>query len=417
MNETLSMDITLDHSKLTGHVRVIASKSFAHRIMIGAALAKVSCGEDTKIVIEEFSEDMKATQRVIEGLFRGDEVLDCGESGTTLRFILPIIGALGLRKETMLIGQGRLMERPMGPLIEAMEPHGVEVVYEDGHILCRGKLNAGNYSIAANVSSQYISGLLFALPLLKENSVLQLEGQVESRPYIDITLEVLRAFGIQIDEDHISNCFFIKGGQTFRSPGLIQVEGDWSNAAFWLAAGAIGGSPVTVSGLNLNSKQGDKTICRLLRQFGAVVVESEDGVTCRGNGLHSTNIDAKDIPDLVPILSVVGAAALGETKIYHAARLRIKESDRLETTAAMLRSIGAEVEEGEDYLLIRGNRSLLSGGIVDGANDHRIVMSGAIAALICRNPVTITGAEAVNKSYPNFFEEREKICQVHGERI
>ncbi len=409
------MDIIVNNQCLKGAVKVIESKSFAHRIMISAALAKAMTGKDTQIGLEGNSQDMEATRRVVEGLFRRDELLDCGESGTTLRFMLPVCAAMGLREKTYLTGHGRLMQRPMGPLIEAMTPYGVEIAYEGDCISCSGRLRPGQYKIAADVSSQYISGLLFALPLLDGDSTLELVGQIESRPYIDITLKVLEQFGIKVEEK-AEGRFSIKGNQIYESPGFIQVEGDWSNGAFWLAAGAIGGGPVTVNGLNLNSVQGARRICEILKDFGAVITEGENSVTCQGGKLKGRTIDVKDIPDLVPILSVVAAAAEGETRICNGARLRIKESDRLMTVAAMLTNLGVQVEEGEDYLVIQGTGKA-AGGVIDGANDHRIVMSGAIAAAICQGSVTIVGAEAVNKSYPDFFKEREKLCQVHGERI
>jgi len=424
------MDITLDNRKLAGTVKVIQSKSFAHRIMLAAALAEVTGGGCTEVLLDNDSEDMLATRRVIAGLGAGDGVLDCGESGTTFRFIVPICAALGLREETRFTGHGRLLQRPMKPLIKAMEPHGVSFEYEPDALVCRGHMAAGEYTIAANVSSQYISGLLFALPLLDGDSVLNLTGTVESRPYIDITLDVLKNFGIVIWEEEpaetamnladsgtaFTTRFRIPGRQIYRGPKQMEVEGDWSNAAFWLAAGAVGEEPVTVTGLNLKSVQGDKAILGILRKFGAVVTEDAEvgRVTCSrpafGDILRGCSIDAKDIPDAVPIISVLAAAAEGDTKIYNAGRLRIKESDRLLTVAAMLRALGASVEEGEDWLIVHGNGGQkLTGGIVDGAGDHRIVMSASVAAVLCEEPVTILGVQAVNKSYPGFFEERETL--------
>lgn len=467
------MDITLDNRKLAGTVKVIQSKSFAHRIMLSAALAEITSGAHTEVLLDNDSEDVRATKRVIAALGSGEELLDCGESGTTFRFIVPICAAQGRREVTRFTGHGRLLQRPMGPLMEAMEAHGVSFEYEENVLVCRGRLRAGEYTIAANVSSQYISGLLFALPLLEGDSVLNLTGTVESRPYIDITLDVLKDFGIVIEEEAVeagagsqssggsggsageapvSARFKIPGGQVYRGPAQMEVEGDWSNTAFWLAAGAIGCSgaacsadgdcsggavcsagghdAVTVTGLNLNSVQGDKAILDVLRRFGAEVTEdaASGSVTCSGPAdgsmLRGCDIDVKDIPDAVPIVSVVAAAAAGVTRIYNAGRLRMKESDRLVTVAAMLTALGAKVEEGEDYLMIHGaGRSAdgdektgyvsgirpLQGGTVDGANDHRIVMSAATAAIICQEPVTILGAQAVNKSYPGFFEERENL--------
>lgn len=451
------MEVRLDNRKLTGTVKVIQSKSFAHRILLAAALSKITSGMETEVKLETVSEDMEATRRVIAAMERGENLLDCGESGTTLRFMVPVCGALQGRQqagdaagEIRFTGRGRLMQRPMGPLFEAMAPHGVNAFYEDGQLVLTGGLTAGEYFIAANVSSQYISGLLFALPLLEGDSVLNLTGKVESRPYIDITLDVLRQFGIRIEEDTLDasdapdvqdvsessasgkdatvTCRFrIPGGQVYRGSASMEVEGDWSNAAFWLAAGAAGGGPVTVTGLNLRSVQGDMAICQVLRQLGAEVEEdaAAGSVTCScpdGMQLHGAEIDVADIPDAVPVLSVVAAAAAGDTRIYNAGRLRIKESDRLQTVTAMLQALGCPVEEGEDFLVINGQgggqdgRKQLTGGTVDGAGDHRIVMSAAVAAAICSGPVVITGAEAVNKSYPGFFEERERLWEAHTEK-
>ncbi|MGN1412672.1 MAG: 3-phosphoshikimate 1-carboxyvinyltransferase [Anaerovoracaceae bacterium] len=449
------MEVRLDNRKLTGTVKVIQSKSFAHRILLAAALSKITSGVETEVKLETISEDMEATRRVITAMERGENLLDCGESGTTLRFMVPVCGALQGRRQVgdvpgkiRFTGRGRLMQRPMGPLFEAMAPHGVRAFYEDGQLVLTGGLTAGEYFIAANVSSQYISGLLFALPLLEGDSVLNLTGKVESRPYIDITLDVLRQFGIRIEEDvpeaqdapdepvnretgkdaPVTCRFRIPGGQVYRGPASMDVEGDWSNAAFWLAAGAAGGGPVTVTGLNLRSVQGDMAICQVLRQFGAAVEEdaAAGSVTCSctdGTQLHGAEIDVADIPDAVPVLSVVAAAAAGDTRIYNAGRLRIKESDRLQTVTAMLQALGCPVEEGEDFLVIHGQGcggqdggKHLAGGTVDGAGDHRIVMSAAVAAAICSGPVVITGAEAVNKSYPGFFRERETLWEAHTEK-
>lgn len=411
------MDITLDNRKLTGTVKVIQSKSYAHRILLGTALAELTGSGKTEILLENDSEDIQVTRRVTAVLSSGGNLLDCGESGTTLRFMVPVCAALGLQEEYRFTGRGRLLQRPMEPLLRVMAEHGVSCGYEENMLFCRGRLTAGGYTVAANVSSQYISGLLFALPLLEGDSVLHLTGRTESRPYIDITLDVLKDFGIVIHEREpqagCSACFEIPGGQSYRGPAKLAVEGDWSNAAFWLAAGAVGGGPVTAEGLNMDSVQGDRAVCDILQQFGAVVTADEAGsVTCSGapdGFLHGCEIDARDIPDLVPVISAVAAAAQGNTKIYNAGRLRMKESDRLATVSAMLTALGGCVEEGEDWLLIHGSRGTLNGGTVDGANDHRIVMSGAVAAAVCSGPVTLLGAEAVNKSYPEFFEEREKL--------
>jgi len=415
------MNVTLDNRKLSGSVKVIESKSFAHRIMLCASLAKAMTGQDTEILIEGTSQDIEATKSVISALNDKLPVLDCGESGTTLRFALPICAALGKREETRLTGHGRLMQRPMEPLIKAMRTHGVKVDFDEktSSLVCRGNLKSGNYEISADVSSQYISGLLFALPMLEGDSTLKLIGKIESRPYIDITLEVLKKFGIEIREDIERQMFLIKGGQIYKSPGKIAVEGDWSNAAFWMVSGVLSGCEVKVAGLNLDSIQGDRAVCDVLRKFGADIIEEKDSVICsRKHLLKGIEIDAADIPDMIPIVSVVAAVAQGDTKIINAGRLRIKESDRLITTKNMLQALGADVEIGEDWMIIHGSGSdknigMLEGGTVDGANDHRIVMSAATAAICCREEVIIEGAQAVNKSYPGFFKERERLCQAY----
>jgi 3-phosphoshikimate 1-carboxyvinyltransferase len=326
---------------------------------------------------------------------------------------------LGLNAEFFL--EGRLSERPISPLSLQMVNHGCELSPQGSNpFFSRGKLQAGNYTLDAGVSSQFISGLLFALPILDGNSALRLSGEIESAPYVDLTAEMLQRFGIEIDFD--GNVFRVRGNQTYKSPQKIRVEGDWSNAAFWLCAGAISENPITCTGLDLQSKQGDRAVLEILENFGASVERGSYSVTVCGGDLHATEIDARNIPDLVPILSVAAAAAkpngnIGSTVIRNAARLRIKESDRLAAVADVLNTLGANVVERRDGLEIRGGTPL-NGGIVSSWNDHRIAMSAAIAAALLpkgsENPVVITNAEAVNKSYPGFFEDLDKL--KHSER-
>jgi 3-phosphoshikimate 1-carboxyvinyltransferase len=252
------------------------------------------------------------------------------------------------------------------------------------------------------VSSQFISGLLFALPLLDGDSELALTGQAESVPYIEMTREMLDTFGVQAEFD--GGVFSIPGGQTFRSPGVVRVEGDWSNAAFWLGAGAVGTGGVTCAGLDLRSRQGDRAIMDILTRFGALVKDNGSAVTVSGGVLRGIEIDARDIPDLVPILAVVAAAAEGTTVIRNAGRLRTKESDRLAAISSVLRGLGADAGETGDGLIIKGVTAL-TGGEVSSYGDHRIVMAAAIAAAQCAHPVVIRDAQAVNKSYPAFFDD------------
>jgi len=265
-----------------------------------------------------------------------------------------------------------------------------------------GQLTPGRYRLDAGVSSQFISGLLFSLPLLSGNSELHLSGSIESLPYIELTLDMLKIYGIELTYENM--LFTIPGRQAYRSPGAANVEGDWSNAAFWLAAGAIGNSSVTCTGLDLNSRQGDRAILEVLSLFGAHVRQSGSSVTVSTGRLSGIEIDARDIPDLVPILAVVATAAGGVTEIINAGRLRGKESDRLASVTDMLSRLGANIRESKHGIVIQGGTPLI-GGFVSSWGDHRIAMAAAIAASTCSAPVVIQDAEAVSKSYPRFFDD------------
>ena len=266
-----------------------------------------------------------------------------------------------------------------------------------------GDLQSGEYELAGNISSQFVSGLLFALPLLDGDSKIKLISPIQSKPYIDMTVATLRDFGILIEE--AENTYIIKGNQKYISPKEINVEGDWSNSAFFFCAGALSKDGVTVSGLNINSVQGDKKILDILKRMGASVEVDNNEITVKKNKLMGTMVNGGDIPDLVPVVSVMGAMCdKGVTHIVNASRLRLKESDRIATTESLLTKVGAAVSETDDGLVIWGENDLI-GGRVEGANDHRIVMSAAILSCLCALPVDIVGAEAVEKSYPHFFED------------
>jgi 3-phosphoshikimate 1-carboxyvinyltransferase len=322
--------------------------------------------------------------------------LPCGESGSTFRFLLPVVGALG-RKASFIL-EGRLPERPLSPLYEELVRHGCKLSPQGANpFTIEGQLTPGSYTLDGGVSSQFISGLLFALPLLGGDSTISLTGKAESLPYIEMTLDTLKTFQINIGYD--GKAFTIPGRQKYISPGTVQVEGDWSNAAFWLCAGAVSGNTVTVTGLDPHSKQGDRAVAEILGRFG--------------KDLHGIEIDAANIPDLVPILSVVAAAAKGPTRIYNAGRLRDKESDRLAAIRDVLGKLGADIRETEDGLVINGGKPL-TGGTVSSWGDHRIAMSAAIAAVLCAGPVIIQGAEAADKSYPTFFDERRRLECPHN---
>lgn len=390
------MNITILPGPLSGTVPAIPSKSQAHRFLICAAFA---AGE-TNILCPETSQDIDATAACLAALgadvtrtpkgfrVRPGERPACanlgpGESGSTLRFLLPVIGALDVDGTFFL--RGRLPQRPLSPLWEEMERMGCRLSRPAENTLrCEGKLRPGAYTLDGGVSSQFISGLLLALPHLDGDSRLHLTGKVESKPYIDLTRQAIAAFGGTSRETE--DGYVIPGGQVWRSPGKIQVEGDWSNGAFWLCAQALGNA-VTCTGLREDSTQGDKAVQALLTGFAQGDLE----------------IDMSQIPDLMPILSVAAASGRGVTRFVNAGRLRIKESDRIATVAALINNLGGHAEEQPAGLTIYPTG--LRGGTVSAAGDHRIAMSAAIASTVCRESVTIVGAEAVEKSYPAFWAD------------
>lgn len=388
------MNAIIHPHRLHGQVEIPSSKSCAHRLLIAAALADAP----TEVRVNALNNDILATAdclralgadierteagflvHPIEALSPEMRMLDCSESGSTLRFMLPVAASLGAN--CTFIGAGRLPERPNRILTDALNAHGAHTDSALLPMLLSGRLSGGIYPIAGNVSSQYITGLLLALPLCETDSEITLTTPLESAAYIDITLEALSFFRIRIDRTERG--WRIPGGQRYRSPGSIAAEGDWSGAAFWMTANRLG-SAVECLGLNDHSAQGDRAIADILDHLGG-------------------EIDVSGTPDLVPALAVAAAAHPGTTRITGAARLRIKESDRLRTVADLLRALGATVDELDDGLVIRGGRPF-SGGTVNGCNDHRIVMAAAIAATVAEGPVIITDAQAVNKSYPSFFD-------------
>lgn len=400
--------------KLSGRIAAIPSKSYAHRILLAAALST----SPTQIVCPHPSEDIQITAEALRSLgatIASDQLsfsvsspihtsnasAFCGACGTTLRFLLPVACALGIT--CRFTGAGLLLKRPLSPLKEELEAHGVSLSQDEYGIYCSGQLHCGAYTIRGDVSSQFVSGLLFALPLLNGDSSLTLTGTVESLPYIRMTLDVLEQFSIDITCSDDLRCYTIRGGQRFSSPENITVEGDWSNAAFWLTAGALS-APITVDGLNPQSLQGDRQYIDILTAMNATIAVEGHAVTVSPSPEQSCNVDASQIPDLIPTLAVTASAISGKTQIVNAGRLRLKESDRIETIVRMLRNLGGEIDVFNDTLQINGCGSL-RGGWVDGANDHRIVMAAAIASILCRDTVVITDAQAAAKSYPRFFAD------------
>ena len=417
------MNVTIQPGPRQGRVRIPASKSQAHRLLLCAALGE---GE-TELLCGGLSADIRATMDCLRALGAGiwqegerlrvkpirtaprSCALPCGESGSTLRFLLPQAGALGT--EAVFHRKGRLPQRPLRPLDEELRSHGMKLREEGEALYASGMLTAGDYTLPGNVSSQFISGLLMALPQLPGDSRLTVTGELESAGYVAMTEDTLAESGIRWQRT--GQVWSIPGGQRFHPPRLCQVEGDWSNAAFFLCAGALSRRGVTVEGLSLRSSQGDQAVLRLLRRFGAEVTEREGAVTVRNGMLRGITVDAGPIPDLIPILSVVAAAAVGDTRIENARRLRDKESDRLEGTAALIRDLGGSVRVEGDTLLIHG-RGGLRGGNASVLGDHRLAMAAAIAACICRESGTVDDSRCVEKSYPGF---REDLRQLKGEKL
>ena len=417
------MNVTIQPGPRQGRVRIPASKSQAHRLLLCAARGE---GE-TELLCGGLSADIRATMDCLRALGAGiwqegerlrvkpirtaprSCALPCGESGSTLRFLLPQAGALGT--EAVFHRKGRLPQRPLRPLDEELRSHGMKLREEGEALYASGKLTAGDYTLPGNVSSQFISGLLMALPQLPGDSRLTVTGDLESAGYVAMTEDALAESGIRWQRT--GQVWSIPGGQRFRPPRLCQVEGDWSNAAFFLCAGALSRRGVTVEGLSLRSSQGDQAVLRLLRRFGAEVTEREGAVTVRSGMLHGVTVDAGPIPDLIPTLSVVAAASVGDSRMENARRLRDKESDRLEGTAALIRDLGGSARVEGDTLIIHG-RGGLRGGNASVLGDHRLAMAAAIAACACRESVTVDDSRCVEKSYPRFWED---FRQLKGEEL
>ncbi len=412
-------EICVKPGVLSGTVSVPPSKSAAHRAIICASLAK---GQSV-IRPVALSEDMKATMYCMQQLgaqmtlcgdvltvdgsqtlSNGSASLDCGESGSTLRFLIPVAAAGGV--ETVFTGHGKLPERPIGVFTDCLPEKGVECQTQGGLPLkISGRLQSGVFEIPGNISSQFITGLLLALPLTDGDSEIVLTSPAQSVGYIRMTLDILRDFGISVEETPTG--WKIKGGQQYR-PRRFTVEGDWSQAAFFMTAAALGGK-ITIDNLNPDSQQGDKACMELYARFGARITRDDSGaVTIEHDRLRGTEIDASDIPDLVPALAVTAALCEGKTVIRGAERLRIKECDRLAAMTDGLTRLGADVTETADGLIINGKKTL-AGGRVEGYNDHRIVMAFTVAAVGADGDITITEPDSIRKSYPTFFEDHQRL--------
>ena len=406
-------------SVISGTVAAPPSKSAGHRSLICAALSDApvtvtGCG---------ISDDITATERVLCALGAQIErsgttvritpisnipdkaVLDCGESGSTARFIIPIAAALGAKNVTVT-GRGRLPSRPFEILCRLLRRRGVDCSTDTLPMSLGGQLPAGEYSLPGNVSSQYISGLLMALSVVPGSSRIVLTTPLESAAYVDMTVDELKRFGAFVTKT--SDGYEIEGRKRLRASAR-RVEGDWSQAAFFLSAGAVCGGSVTVTGLDRSSLQGDKAIVDILKGFGADIEESDQRITVRRSKLKGTVVNASQIPDLVPNIAVTAAFAAGRTVINGAARLRLKESDRLHETVTRLVSFGIDAAETADGMIINGGKPM--GAAITSANDHRIVMAFSVLACGSEHGSSISGAEAINKSYPEFISD---LCGLGG---
>lgn len=410
--------VRITPARLRGELAVMASKSVSHRLAICAALAgssrveNIGLSEDIDATLRALSalgyEDAHLTENVLkiggQERQRGSRLADCGESGSTLRFLIPL--ALdGI--ETVFLGRGRLLARPMEVYAQLFEKQGIVFSQNERRIRVCGTLSSGEYVMRGDVSSQFLSGLLLALPALEGASRIIMKTPLESRAYAELTMQALKRFGVSVrwrDE----NCMEIPGGQRF-APANVRVEGDFSHAAFFLTAGVLGDG-VRLSGLDRNSLQADKAIVEILAGMGADIEWRDEWLTVSPSVLRGREIDVSQIPDLLPVLSVAACAACGETRLVNAARLRTKESDRLAAMAQELTGLGANVQELSDALIIQGQAGTpLHGGVCCAHNDHRVAMSLAVAAVLCEGIVEIDHPGCVRKSAPDFWREYEKL--------
>ncbi len=398
------MNVVITPSRLHGRIDAPASKSAAHRALITHALGR----KRSTLKLSCDSEDLQATRRCLEALgarfethgdrlyvtpienVPRDAVLDCGESGSTLRFLMPIAAALGVHAR--FVCHGRLAKRPLKDLQEALSAHGV--IFLSAHEIC-GQLMPGDYRLDGDVSSQYVTGLLFALALLAGESTITLTTPLQSVGYVEMTLQAIKSAQVAITRGE--NSFHIQGGARFDPPQTAMVEGDYSNAAFFLGAG------VEVGNLSPESAQGDRAILDILKAMGAHIQVKQNAHLAMHQNLCPIDLDVSQIPDLVPPVAVLCAASAGESHITNAARLRLKESDRIQSVCAMLTSLGVPVEEHPDAITVYGGT--IHGGVVDSFHDHRIAMAAALASHFASGEITVLGAECVNKSYPHFWDD------------
>lgn len=420
--------VKITPGKLKGEVKIPPSKSMAHRAVICASLSKGK----SKITNIEYSDDIIATINAMRALGSEIEIfddhleidgsrvfsknvgeIDCNESGSTLRFMVPL--AIAKEAEMRFIGKGNLGKRPLTTYYEIFDRQGIEYSYKEGELdlKVKGNIKGEEFKIRGDISSQFISGLLFTLPLIKEDSKIIITTNLESKGYIDLTLSMLDYYGVSVVNNSYKE-FVIKGNQQY-TPKDYKVEGDFSQSAFFLVADALG-SDVLVKDLNMDSLQGDKEVIEIIERMGCKILSKEEGIKVKAKGLTPTIIDAAQCPDIIPVLTVLASLTTGITKVINAERLRIKECDRLKAITRELNKLGASVTELENSLLIEGVESL-TGGTVSSWDDHRIAMSLAIAATCAKDEVIIENPSCVKKSYPSFWRDYKLLGGKVDERL
>ena len=422
------MKVKIKPSILSGEIVIQPSKSYSHRAIISAALAKGK--KKSKINNLKFSVDIETTVKIMENwgakitkkessleiigndgkIVPKNNYIQCNESGSTIRFLIPV--ALTSENELIFDGKGKLIDRPLDSYYKIFDKQEIKYETSEGKLPLKvnGKLKAGNYEIDGNVSSQFITGLLYSLPLLDGDSTIIINKNLESKGYVDLTLEILKLSGIKIKNNDYKS-FEIKGNQEYKSFDYT-VEGDYSQVAFWIVAGIISANKdneIKCLHLNKYSLQGDKAIIEIVQKMGAKLEIFDDYVIVKPSKTKGTIIDVSQCPDIAPILTVLGALSEGETKIINAERLRIKESDRIISIKTELNKLGAKIEEIGDSLVIQGIKTFEGGVEVSAWNDHRIAMSLAVASIRCKNEIVIDEAESVKKSYPHFWDDFEKM--------
>lgn len=399
-------------NSLSGKIKAIPSKTYGHRMIILSALSQ----KTSKLIIDEYNDDLLATLNCIRELgadycidgeileitpikkLKPKPLLNAGESGSTLRFIIPV--ATALFKNTIIDAEGSLKNRPIKPLLEGLTSARVKFSRKTLPIETFGKFTGGEIELPGHVSSQFITGILLAASITHKDTKIILKSNLESKAYVDVTIDVLKNYGIDVEKN--CNGFFVKSGQILKPQEEVVVEGDWSNAAPFLVAGALHGE-VEITGLNIDSIQGDRVILDILKSFGAEVFIS-DTIKVKSKDKRPLNFDINECPDLLPVLSILACGASGQSVFTGCHRLKLKESDRLKNSMELINLLGGEAFIKDDSLIVNG-RGELVGGKVDGYGDHRMVMAGAIASLISKNDIQIDGFTAINKSYPRFFED------------